>query len=72
MLEKRFNQIKSGIGRSELMGAEVAIIHFGNSGNNQEISETFVMTKVTGLTDESIYDIAEASVNAVKSARGES
>jgi len=67
--ETSFRDMRHGKGRDKVVNSEVSIVHFNKTGGGgRSIGETFIMLKVTGLTPESINDIAHASVKAVQAA----
>jgi len=68
--ETSFRNMRHGEGRDKVVNSEVSIVHFNTTGGGgRSIGDTFIMVKVTGLTSESINDIAQASLMAVQSAK---
>ena len=61
------NEVAKGSKRSEAIKLDSFIVEV-KEGGSRRVSDQFLMTKVTGLTPESISDIAETSVKAVKAA----
>jgi len=68
--ETSFRDMRHGKGRDRVVESDASIVHFHNSGG-RSIGDTFVMVKVTGLSRDSVIDIAQASVKAVSAAKGE-
>ncbi len=69
MLKKLFSQLSSSRHREQAVGAGACLIQ--SKGQDRKVNEECLLIKVTGLTPESISDIAEASVKAVKAANQE-
>ena len=68
MQEIEFKDMRRGAGREMVVYSDATIVHFNKSGS-RVIGETFIIVKVTGLTPESINDIAQAALMAVQSAK---
>ena len=63
-----FNEMKSGAGRVAAVNSGACLVEFTGSGS-REVQDTCILLNVTGLSEQSINELAGACVKSVKSAR---